>query len=1000
LLFCDISGSTRLGEHVDAESVRDVMFRYYHAARSAIERHGGTIEKFVGDAVMAVFGVPLAREDDALRAVRAACELRERLAELNDELESRYDMRIAVRIGVNTGEVVAGDATSREMIVTGPAVNIAARLEQHARPNEVLLGEQTYRLVDDSVSVEPVEPIAVRGMANRVRAYSLTSCEPAESSSALQVDVPLIGRDHELKALLSAWERAKESKSFRVLTIVGEPGVGKSRLARELVVRGRKNAKVLEGRCLSYGEAITYWPIAQLVHQAAHIRSEDSIESARRKLTSLLADDEEGALVAERVAQAIGLAEGQAAAEEITWAIRRLLVALVHSERRLILVIDDIQWAESALLDLVTSFPTLLTEAPILCLCLARPELLEIRPKWEATLTLEPLGAEHAAELVPGELAPLREHIVHTAGGNPLFIQELSAFVADGGDPSALPPTLSALLGARLDRLPHEERVALESGSIEGEIFHRGATAALTGRDVTEPLERLRQRGLIRECQAEFRDEAAFRFRHILLRDAAYEAMTKRLRAELHEQFANWLAEKAGDRTTEVEEILGHHLERAYRYRVALGRPDQHAYTVAARASEHLAASGSRALDRGDALSAVGLLERALALIAPATGARRQILYDLVEAHSLAGAYDRAVELRRQALEEARAAGDVRLALRLYIAEAWERFGIEGFQGVAEALTKRTIPQLAELGDELGLGRAWHTVGRAAFAAGLDREAMAALDRALRHSLRAGDALEVDRIAVSLASVLADGPTPVRDALERVHELRDSIVGRFGGVGLGALLGFLLGMEGRFAEARAVHAETRIRYEEMGVRHPIITVHGLASEVELLAGDAAAAEREAAAAFEMFEAGGLAIWGWVAERRARALREIGRLDDAMHFVEIAEREASVDEAEILARIKATRALIRADRGEIETAVADAIEAELLSEPLEAPRYRGEVLLAVAEVLRAAGRRDEAVERAVAALELHEGKGNLPAAANARQLIHELEATLSQPPSPP
>jgi len=286
LLFCDASGSTAMGERLDAESVRELMYSYFHEMRSAIERHGGTVEKFVGDAVMAVFGVPEAHEDDPLRACRAALEMQKRLPELNQELERRYGSVLALRIGVNTGQIVAGDASTRETFVSGDAVNTAARLEQAAAPGEVLLGEATYRLVRDMVEAEPVEPITAKGKAEPVAAYRLLSVPLAPAPRAGR-QTPLVGRTEELRTLEEMFARATAGGRLELATMIGEPGVGKSRLASEFVAALGGRARVLVGRCLAYGEGITWWPLAEIVRAAAGIHDEHDRAHALDRLNGL-----------------------------------------------------------------------------------------------------------------------------------------------------------------------------------------------------------------------------------------------------------------------------------------------------------------------------------------------------------------------------------------------------------------------------------------------------------------------------------------------------------------------------------------------------------------------------------------------------------------------------------------------------------------------------------------------------------------------------------------
>jgi class 3 adenylate cyclase len=510
VLFCDVAGSTALGERLDPEALRELMASYFEVARTAIERHGGTLEKFIGDAVMAVFGVPSVREDDALRAVRAAEELR-------DAVE------IDVRIGVNTGEVVTG---SVDKLVTGDAVNVAARLEQAADTGEVLLGEPTYRLVRDAVDAELLAPISVKGKTEPLTAYRLGAVT-GDVAVARRQDAPLVGRDRERRMLADAWERSRSESACSLFTILGTPGVGKSRLSAEFLAE--LDATIALGRCLPYGDGITYWPVVEVVKQ-------------------LLADEEPGPAIAAL------LGEGQASADEIAVGVRKLFESRA-TERPLAVLFDDLQWGEPTFLDLVEHVADWSRDAPILLVCLARPELLELRPGWgggkmnATTVLLEPLSAAETDELIDELLAggsldeTLRERIRAAAEGNPLFVEQMLAMVEESPDEVAVPSTIQALLAARLDQLPAEERAALERGAVEGQIFHRSAVAALAPDDPDVPsrLMGLVRKELVRPSRALLPADDAFRFRHLLIRDAAYDALPKAERAALHERFATWL---------------------------------------------------------------------------------------------------------------------------------------------------------------------------------------------------------------------------------------------------------------------------------------------------------------------------------------------------------------------------------------------------------------------------------------------------------------------------
>src|SRR5712691_2626553 len=579
VLFCDLTGSTALGETLDPERLRALLARYFERVKAIVEQHGGSVEKFIGDAVMAVFGVPVLHEDDALRAVRAAAEMRDALPELG----------LQGRIGVMTGEVVTG---TEERLATGDAVNVAARLEQAAQPGEVLIGQPTLALVGEAAEVEPVEPLELKGKAEPVPAYRLLRVREAPER---RHGTMFVGRERELAIVREAWERVQAEQRCELVTLVGDAGVGKSRLGAEALAS--LEATVVRGRCLPYGEGITYWPIVEVLKQLDDRPSDEAAAVAIRSV--------------------LGETEAATSAEEIAWAFRKTLEQTA-AERPLVVVFDDIHWGEETFLDLIEHVALLSSGEPILLLCIARPELTEHRPAWPVTLRLDPLADEDVEELIPERIAgELRAKITRAAGGNPLFIEEMLAMAGEAAGEVVVPPTLQALLAARLDQLETAERSVLERGAIEGEIFHRGAVQALAPGEtqVTRRLAALVRKELIRPDTPQLAGEDGFRFRHLLIRDAAYDALSKAVRAELHERFAAWL-EEHGAELVELDEILGYHLEQACRYRAELGTPDDGMLAAAAR--RHLTAAGRRAMLRLDYSATVSLLERAAALVLPA----------------------------------------------------------------------------------------------------------------------------------------------------------------------------------------------------------------------------------------------------------------------------------------------------------------------------------------------------------------------------------------------
>ena len=442
ILFCDVTGSTAMGESTDPEAMRGLLARYFERMKGILESHGASVEKFIGDAVMAVFGVPQVHEDDALRACRAAVEMRDALPELG----------LQARIGMDTGEVVTG---TEERLATGDAVNVASRLQHAAQPGEILIGDETFRLVHDTVETEEVEPLELKGKAAPVQAHRLLDVRDAPERVH---ESAFVGREQELETLRETWRKVLAEERCEVVTVIGNAGVGKSRLTAELV--SSVQARWVRGRCLSYGEGITYFPVAEVLKQLDAVPSDATAAAALRSLLG-----ESGTITS---------------ADEIAWAFRKLL----EEQAPIVCVFDDIQWGEETFLDLIEHV-ALLSSAPILLLCLARPDFVERRPEWPVSLRLEPLPDADAEALIPASLpAELRSRITHAAGGNPLFLTEMAAMAADTGADVLVPPNLQALLAARLDQLEEPERAVLERGAVEGrDLPPWGGADAVRGRD-------------------------------------------------------------------------------------------------------------------------------------------------------------------------------------------------------------------------------------------------------------------------------------------------------------------------------------------------------------------------------------------------------------------------------------------------------------------------------------------------------------------------------------
>jgi class 3 adenylate cyclase/tetratricopeptide (TPR) repeat protein len=974
VLFCDLVGSTALGERTDPEVLRELMTGYHAELRTILEHHGGTVEKFVGDAAMAVFGIPQAHEDDALRAVRAAAEIQEAVARIGLE----------VRIGVNTGEVVAGTG---ETLVTGDAVNVAARLEQAAQAGETLVGGQTERLVRDGARTEAVAPLELKGKTDAVPAFRLLEVLPDVPAFIRPIEAPFVGRTEELQALGEAFRRALDERVPQLCTIVGPPGIGKSRLAREFLGGAGGRALVLVGRCLPYGEGITYWPLGEIVRQVGGGDPRDRIAE--------IVGGEEAAFVADRILGAISLGPAGGSPEEISWAVRKLFESLAR-DRPLIAVVDDIHWAESTLLDLLEYVVSFAAGGPLLVLCTARPDLFETRPSWSnprpntTLVSLEPLPVEESEALVD-ELqdvdARTRERIVEAAEGNPLFVEQLLAMRAESGDGElVIPPTIQALLSARLDRLAAAERAVIERASVEGRLFHRNAVVELLPAAaqpaVGSHLITLVRKELIRPDRAIFLGDDGFRFGHVLVRDAAYESIPKRLRAELHERFAAWLETKLGERAEQYEEILGYHLEQAAGYSAELGAP---ARALADQAAARLGAAGRRALDRGDMDGASNLLERAAALLEQGDDkVRIELQIDLGDALLEGGRLAEAESLLEATVE--RATADRLLHARAQVGLASVRMQTEG--DLAHTRIRRDVEPLVsvfeEAEDHRGAADALRLLGKLVSWA-FDYETSSELqERALAHARVVGDERREAAIIRFIVSDALWGPEPVEAALTRCRAILAETSNRRVQANCQVRIGGLEGLAGRFDTARAAIARARAIMDELSLRHLRAHSTDVAVLVELLAGDYEAAEREARAAYAVLdEMGDRAYQASEAHLISMALEAQGRVDEAEQWLVISEAFGDPDRFD-----RVLRAQIMARRGLLDDAERLARSALERGDESPVPLF-ADPRFTLAEILARAGRADEAREEAEACLRRYEAKGIVPLMDKVRTLLAEL-----------
>jgi class 3 adenylate cyclase len=964
VLFCDIAGSTALGEATDPEALRALLARYFERMKAIVEAHGGSVEKFIGDAVMAVFGVPAVHEDDALRACRSAVEMRDALPELG----------IRGRLGLCTGEVVTG---TEERLATGDAVNVAARLEQAAEPGEVLISAETRRLLRDAVEVGDERLLELKGKSEPVPAYPLIAVL-GDGAIARRLDVPIVGRERERRALEDAWQRALSERACHLFTILGAAGVGKSRLSAEFL-GSLDDPHVVRGRCLSYGNGITYWPVVEIVIQLDRRPSDPRAAAA--------------------IASLLGESDAASDAEQIAWAFRSLLEEVAP----IVCVFDDLHWAEPTLLDLVDHLADWSRDAAMLVLCMARPELLDRRPGWAGgklnatTVLLEPLSASETDELIERLLGDadidedLRLRIRDAAEGNPLFVEEMLAMVADSpGAGVVVPPTIQALLAARLDQLDPSERGVLERGAVEGKVFHRGTVEALAPeeQDISRRLMSLVRKELVRPDRAQLTGDDAFRFRHLLIRDAAYEGLPKAARAELHERFADWLSERADD-LIEFDEIAGYHLEQAYRYRVELGLLDDVTAHLAERASDRLGAAGDRALVRNDLGAAVTLLQRSLELL-PEEARPFERELSLIPARMFNGDFAGGLDGAEALIARAVAAGDRRRELRARLARASiAHLGQGESAEEARPLAEEALRVFADPVDDAGLADGWWALARIEHNACRFRARDEAVRMMQEHARRAGD-VRLGRIARSwLASGYVFGPYSVEEGLQWFEanaglEVEAPII-----LNMHARLE---SMRGEIERARHLLALGRERSLELGEQLLLAGQAMEASDVELDAGNVSGAAEIALSGCARLEELGERGWlSTLAGQAGQALYALGRIDEAWHWTEVAEQAGAKDDVITQLLILQIRAKVLARRGEHAEAEGLARAAVELSQKTDMLSERGAAWVDLAEVLSLAGRRDEAADALREAETLYTEKGYLVAVKRTQAALEELRA---------
>jgi DNA-binding SARP family transcriptional activator len=956
------------GDRVDPEILNRVLTRALADITVAIEAHEGTIDTVTGDSVSGVFGLPVVHEDDPLRAARAADEVRERLMMLAQEHGTIAQPRLEARIGVSTGEIMTGGAPGARLRATGAPLTTAAHLARDAEADSVALDETTRRAV------------AARRDGTRFAS-------------------PMVGRERERRRLHDAFEQAAGDRSCQLFTILGAAGVGKSRLVQEFLGDLASRALVARGRCLPYGEGITFWPVLEAIKDVTGLDDTETPEQARSRLAAIVGGDPAADAVAQRVIEVMGLTETTSSLDDGFAAVRAFFEVLAAS-RPLVVVFDDVHWGEETFLDLVEHLADWSRGAPIVVLCIARPELLDVRPSWSGgklnatTVLLEPLSDDECVELLANLVGEAKlaeeveERISRAAEGNPLFVEEvLSMLIDDGllvrengrwaaaGDlrKVPVPPTIQALLAARLDQLGGDERACMEAAAVEGQVFHEGSVAQLAATTTaSSALAALVRKELVRPEPPVFSGERAFRFRHLLIRDAAYESIPKESRATLHEQHVTWLEAKVGEQAVEFDEIVGYHLEQAFRYRRELGPVDEHGRRLGRRAADLLGAAARRAFARSDAPAAINLVSRAVELLPPDDPLRVDLVPNV---RVIQGA--RELEWAERVLDDAIAAGDERLAAHARVQRGFLRlFTSEDVDpGELLAVAGQAIQVFTSRDDDRGLARSWRLVAQANYLGRQAGRCEEASERALQHALRVGDRFEQREIVEWLGVAFFLGPTEARTAEQKCERLLEQLSGDpVLEANIVGALAYLVGIQGRSDEARMWRDEGRRIMDELGEGVWVAPIEF--ALVALGEGDPVSAERELRPRYErLLEIGEQTHFCSVATVLAQALYAQGRYDEAETFARDAAETAGPIEVHSRIIGRATTAKILARRGDVAAAERLARNAVAFAADSDFLTSRGDALSDLAEVLLLAERMDEARAALDEAIRNYAQKGN-------------------------
>jgi class 3 adenylate cyclase/ATP/maltotriose-dependent transcriptional regulator MalT len=951
VLFVDLVDSTALVAGADPEVARRRVTQFFERVSHCVTTHGGIVEKFAGDAVLAAFGIPQAHEDDAERAIRAALAMLESVAELGLE----------ARVGVESGEVVVDETEST--FATGEAVTLAARLQQAAGPGQVLIGPHAYRLTSGRIQAEDFGPLDVKGFGDRIWTWQVEAVlDGAPKRGGLAA--PLVGRESELELLQNTYERAVRNRRAHLFTIYGDPGVGKSRLAREFV-EGLEGATVLVGRALPYGESVTYWALAEMVKSAAGITDDDPLDVAIEKLRESC----ENEAIADLLGLASGVLEavkGERSQQEIAWAAREWVERMAENQP-LVLAFEDIHWAEDALLDLIEHLAEWVRDAPLLIIGLARAELLDVRPGWgggrlrATAIELEPLGREESEELVEalatdGPIdADTLEALLEKTEGNPLFVEETVRMLGEcEGRPLSefaerIPDTLQALIAARIDRLPPDEKTVLQRASVVGRTFWGGAIEELATEvdDLESVLDTLLLREfIVPELRSSISGEIAYRFKHVLIREVAYAGLSKSARADLHERFAHWLRERAGE---ELLEIRAYHLDQAAGLITELdgGPPAE----LAHEAAEALETAGRRSLAREANRSARKQLLRAFEL--EPTLERR---YQAARAAWRLGDMPVVSKEMESVREEAAAEGDRWCESRSLVALAEVALNRSGDVGEAERLAQLTL-DVADADDSEPRFDALHVLNTGAWWRGrlTDAERYAREQQALAQASGRRDLESRAAVDLARAQMARTEYDLAETALARARELADesgSIMAR--GFALSST-GELAIFRGQYADAKQPLEEARQLFEEAGVASALGRVLYRLSVVAWHQEDIEGAERlsrESIRTLVKLEDRGTLC---EAQRQlAETLLLQGKLDEAERYAEAALETVGPQDMSSRASTRYTLAKVRRAQGRLDEAEKLLREAVAIIDETEYREFGSDSLRDLAQLLRERG----------------------------------------------